>query len=703
MGLKEMLQPRGLNIRLPWQRKSVASIWSNWKTWNVLVGEGGLSELSRDYYEKNALVFACVEELATSASEPELVVDVKKAKGWEKAEDHALAELLRRPNAVMTGYEMWHSVMMYQCIEGNMYFEKERSGSGRVVALWPIRPDRIKARLGGEGKRKQMVAWDVTFSEGLQEALGPNDVIHFKTSHPRSEIYGLAPLSIIAQMAGLDNTLTDYVAAFFKNGAVPYGLLITKHAIDEAEVARIKSRFKEQFIGEEGWHNLMVLDDVEAQYQQVAALPKDLEMPAIRAVAEERICAVFQVPPILVGALVGLEHGTYSNYEQARRSFWQETLTAKYRRHADVLNLYLTPDFGDNVRVRWDFSNVKALQEETDKLHNRVRSNFTAGYITVNEARTEIGFDPVAAGDIFLRPMNLIPESAKPATGKVLLAPVAVKGGGDDKRIGDLKDIWWKALDRTAQSWERPFREAAQGRFEDDETAILAILRREGKKSKEAVAFQIFGHTVLEYLENEARDSWRDVFIPLFTSVVDAQGVNIAAAWGIEFDIDRPEVQAFLREYAMRFSERMFAVDAASISGIVAKAQGEGWSVPQIRDSILETWETYDRVRAEMIARTETIRSSNAGAKEAMRTAGIKVIRWLATRDARVCPFCEELGRNGGKAIEVMGDFFKQGDEFTVTDSEGKVYSMRIDYADVGYPPLHTDCRCTIIAEFQEV
>jgi len=164
-----------------------------------------------------------------------------------------------------------------------------------------------------------------------------------------------------------------------------------------------------------------------------------------------------------------------------------------------------------------------------------------------------------------------------------------------------------------------------------------------------------------------------------------------------------PEVQAFLADYTMHFSERMFKVDSGAISEIIAQAQTEGWSVPDIRDAILETWERNDRVRAETIARSETIRSSNAGAKEAMRTAGIRVIRWLDTDDPRTCPFCRDLGKDGGKAIEITGVFFKLGDEFVVVDEEGVRHAMKIDYTDVGYPPLHAKCRCTIIAEFEEV
>lgn len=78
------------------------------------------------------------------------------------------------------------------------------------------------------------------------------------------------------------------------------------------------------------------------------------------------------------------------------------------------------------------------------------------------------------------------------------------------------------------------------------------------------------------------------------------------------------------------------------------------------------------QVRAETIARTETLRASNEGQKELWRQAeemGLLDRRmkqmWIATEDA--CPECEEL--------------------------DGTTIGMDEDFDG---PPLHPNCRCTI-------
>jgi hypothetical protein len=91
-----------------------------------------------------------------------------------------------------------------------------------------------------------------------------------------------------------------------------------------------------------------------------------------------------------------------------------------------------------------------------------------------------------------------------------------------------------------------------------------------------------------------------------------------------------------------------------------------------------------------MIARTEALRASNSATVEAYRQSGVVSGKeWLAERDDRTCDFCLDMD---GKVVDLDENYFNQGDELTV---EGQ--TMTVDYADVGEPPLHADCRCTEI------
>ncbi len=97
-----------------------------------------------------------------------------------------------------------------------------------------------------------------------------------------------------------------------------------------------------------------------------------------------------------------------------------------------------------------------------------------------------------------------------------------------------------------------------------------------------------------------------------------------------------------------------------------------------------------------MIARTETIKSSNYGTVEAWAQAGIEKKVWLTHFDERTCDWCADMS---GKTVGIRSNFAAMGAELPHTDEEGKTSIMRLDYEDIYAPPLHANCRCTIITE----
>ena len=62
----------------------------------------------------------------------------------ETVEDHELLDLLNNPNPFMSRFDMIATMIMHRTIAGHAYLHKERSGSGRPVELWILRPDRMQ-------------------------------------------------------------------------------------------------------------------------------------------------------------------------------------------------------------------------------------------------------------------------------------------------------------------------------------------------------------------------------------------------------------------------------------------------------------------------------------------------------------------------------------------------------------------------------
>jgi len=119
-------------------------------------------------------------------------------------------------------------------------------------------------------------------------------------------------------------------------------------------------------------------------------------MTTLHRIPEERISAVLGVPAIVAGLGAGLENATYSNARELREMFTEQKLIPLWRADAAKLNTSLLPDFTRtrNAFIEFDITNVRALQEDENEKYTRLALAVgNKPWLTVNEARTEIGYD----------------------------------------------------------------------------------------------------------------------------------------------------------------------------------------------------------------------------------------------------------------------------------------------------------------------
>ncbi|MFB0965049.1 MAG: minor capsid protein [Patescibacteria group bacterium] len=121
-----------------------------------------------------------------------------------------------------------------------------------------------------------------------------------------------------------------------------------------------------------------------------------------------------------------------------------------------------------------------------------------------------------------------------------------------------------------------------------------------------------------------------------------------------------------------------------------AQAIEEGLGTSAIVERVKAVFSDLKEQRIETIVRTETVRASNDASVEGWKQTGVvKAKEWWTAEDERVAPFDRSLH---GKIIALEEDFFKKGD---VLEVDGQ--KLHIDYTDIPAPPLHPNCRCTLL------
>jgi SPP1 gp7 family putative phage head morphogenesis protein len=148
---------------------------------------------------------------------------------------------------------------------------------------------------------------------------------------------------------------------------------------------------------------------------------------------------------------------------------------------------------------------------------------------------------------------------------------------------------------------------------------------------------------------------------------------------GFKFDETNPKATEWASQNAADLVGGITESARDEIKDLVEHAFEEQVSVDDLAKQIEEV--IGDANRAELIARTETMRASNEGQLEAWEQAtedgllaGNEQKEWIVTPDDKLCPVCEQMD---GVIIPLDEDFDVDGDMI-----EG--------------PPAHPNCRCTL-------
>lgn len=389
-GLARMLvKASGYSITPSWVRSTFLT-----PTFDRLVSEG---------YQKNALVSSLISVFTFTLPEPPLMVFDKEGEKGQPLPEHPLRKLLRRPNALMGEDELWQYTAAYACLGGNAYWVATLDRAGRPIEAWPYHAGQVRPKPGG-------VAWITGYEffngDGVWEDIDPNKyaVVHFKWPLPDPTQPWMAqpPLRGVAGSVDTIAEIDTYIYALLKNNAIPPILvkLPKDREMDKPEKDRFRAQWQAMYGGEKRG-GVAILDD-GADVSVLGLNLQQLAVDALYRVPETRIAAAFRVPPILAGLLSGLDASTYSNYEQARKSFTQDTLVPLWRAWGTEVESVFGELWRKAVYLRHDLSMVASLQEDVQNKWKRVNDAWVSGLLAFDEARKQIGYEKPDPDALFM-------------------------------------------------------------------------------------------------------------------------------------------------------------------------------------------------------------------------------------------------------------------------------------------------------------
>lgn len=362
-------------------------------------------------YTGNEIITAALNLLANSAAEPHIIGRRQSAGKMEPVAKHPLVDILNNPNPFTSRGQFWRQMVMDRYLAGNAYAIKARRGdgllNGAVAELYRLRPDRVKPIPGDMTKGEEFVkAYEYIIDRDNVRTIPARDVLHFKNPNPLDPYCGISVLAPLLERVDIDRAMRRFLNTFYQRGGAGVGAMLNVKGgrMDQQQKDDLRQRFRRMFSG--GQYDVLVTTAEDAQYTPFSmnrglrdALPKEID-----AVNEARIAMVFGIPGSILGLLIGYESSSYANKRQDWQVFWDLTMTPLLSDFDDVLNLSLTPEFGGIDDVAFDLSDIRALQEDVDLLHDRARKNANARIWTVEEAREVTGKGDMSEDEHFQLP-----------------------------------------------------------------------------------------------------------------------------------------------------------------------------------------------------------------------------------------------------------------------------------------------------------
>lgn len=606
--------------------------------------------------------------------------------GRDRALDFYLDDLLHnRPNPLMSSFNFRVALQGHLALWGNAYAEIEWSLGGRVLNLWPLRPDKVEKIDVVETPEGDRLLYHYRLPDAQLVKIWQRNVLHLRYMSPDG-IVGYSPIALHRQGVGLALAAEEFGARFFGNDARPGVVLRHPGQLSNEAHAHLKESWEARHQGLSKSHRIGILEE-GMDLKEIGIPPEDAQYLEVRGFQRSEVYGIYGIPPHMTG---DTEKSTSwgTGIEQQTIGFVVHTMGPWFACWEQGMDQSLMTAM-ERRRYYSKFLVKGLLRGDTAARSQFYREMLNIGVYSQNDIRRLEDDNPFEGGDRRWMPLNMVPiEEA----GRGLF-------GGDDEEDEEqgarqLTDGARRALpaprseQRARQAAGMRHRlQAAHMRVYRDVAARL--LRREANDVGNAARRMLQQRDLADF------DAWLTEFYEDFRGVVADNMRPVAMAYaelvlneviaevGGE-PIAEERLIGFVEEYlqaqgarhAGRNERRLRDILVSDAEDMLVRIEAE-----------LETWRAEER--AQSIAFEESGRTGNAVAYFGYVALGVSLLRSVSI--GKSCPYCRALD---GRVISVTETFLQAGQAFQPEGAETPLTVTR----SKKHPPYHGGCDCQVVA-----
>jgi HK97 family phage portal protein len=367
----------------PWVREAFAGAWQRGVTRPV---EDALT---------HPTFFACVTLIAADIAKLRpMLVSLDAKSGIEtEVSNPAYSPVLAKPNHYQNRIQFLTYWMLSKLNRGNAYALKVRDARNVVTDLYLLDPMRVRPLVGPTGEVFYALGQDLLNEVSEQDTVVPaREIIHdvlYPLYHP---LVGLSPVYAAGHAAGLSLDIMRNTEMFAKNGSMIGGLLVAPGQISKETADRLEALWNTQYAGPQNAGKVAVIGDGMKYEKPNIMSAVDAQIIDQLKWNDEKICAVFHVPPFMVG--VGALPA-YNNVEALAQQYYSQCL--QYQIEAIELCLSEGLSLADPYCVELDLEGL--LRMDSVQQMETATKGVVGGVYSPNEARARFNLPPVKGGE----------------------------------------------------------------------------------------------------------------------------------------------------------------------------------------------------------------------------------------------------------------------------------------------------------------
>ena len=626
---------------------SGAGSWEFAQNWSRGVMPSGDDQTLTKPYIQHPVVGMALELVAEDAASVPLALYRRGPDGkpdGEAIEQHPLLELLRHPNPLMDGSDIWITSNLHYLCFGEWFWyapdglllqrggprATEAMARGQVDVLYP--PSVLHKVESGE------IKWALR-TTGADKPLQPEQLFRHRRINPYDPIRGVSKLSTVLDDLRGDSNAAAWNRRFFgeRNGT-PGGLLKPPLGANFTPDQRkdVLEHWNQRHGG--GRRSIGVLPG-GWDFLDQSVTQRDMDFRALRDFARELALGVLGVPPFMAGVL---DKANYANARKQEEVYWLGTIKRFLDGVRNTLNYDILPRLGlADLVFAHEWDEIRAMIEDYAAKVDAGTKLWAMGVpLAEINRRLNLRLDESVLPDaeIGYVPAGMTPTTLAGSPPPLPPTPPAQRSLG--RQLNETrKTALWRRQERARQERERSFEKAIRWHFRKIRKEVEDNL--EGPKGVLLMYQRGPGdqHVIATTFDREAADAQlRRLTEREYRRTMERAGSMLLMEIGvnIDFDLTNPRALALLGTLQHKITAINATVERQLRDALIETLGSEGGTtIEELRNTVQHVMDV-SLGRSRTIAQTEVGHAFNGARNEAMKQAGVERAEWISARDGDV-------------------------------------------------------------------